>query len=272
MQLFERKAFGGMLPAMNHGEAQKRLLAAQKLLLEPTTTREKFSSVGILVKGINRNLDDALARCEHALSTIDKVQEGAIIELSAEHLPETTEEEKRRKRLLLLFIRSWKDLKGEVARVQQELQNQGDSQTPTQQASTWGRIFRGAKGPLGLVTVIAIGLAVMQQTSVQLTIQNKGCATMYPSGSIPFSIPGLSLPKDPIKSGGSAIATLPGLPVNVDGTSRGALSMKVLTFSLTFHLPSDITDVTMDGASLLGKKTEIHLSEKDEHTLTLICS
>ena len=257
---------------MNHREAHKRLLAAQKLLLGPSTTREKFNSICALIQGINPAVDNVLAECQRQLSTLDKLQDGDVIGLSAEHLPENTEEEKKRKKWLLLFIHSWKQLKSEVARVEQEMHDASNAQTTGGKTSHWGKIFGAAKGPLGIITVLAVGVAVMHQTSVEIAIQNKGCATMYPSGSIPFSLPGLSLPKEPIPSGGSAVATLPGLTVNVDGTASGAVSLKVLTYSLTFQLPSNIEDVTMDGASLLGKVTEVHLSEKDKHTLTLICS
>ncbi|OGG72907.1 hypothetical protein A3A38_03275 [Candidatus Kaiserbacteria bacterium RIFCSPLOWO2_01_FULL_53_17] len=256
---------------MNHHEAHKRLLAAHTLLMEPTTTREKFNSIRTLIEGVNPSLDAALARVEQELSTWDQIQDGDVIHLTAKHLPENTEEEKKRKKWLLLFINSWRQLKSEVARVEQELQSADNAQTTGEKASHWGKIFSAAKGPLGIITVLAIGVAVMQQTSVEITIQNKGCATMYPSGSIPFSLPGLSLPKDPIPSGGSAVAELPGLTVNVDGTSSSALVLSVLTFSMTFQL-SDVDDVTLDGVSLLGKKTEVRLSESDEHTLILTCS
>jgi len=254
---------------MNHHEAHKRLLAAQKLLLELSTTREKFNSICVLIQGINPAVDNALAECQRQLSTLDKLQDGDVIGLSAEHLPENTEEEKRRKKWLLLFIHSWKQLKSEVARVSQEIH--ADPQTSGNTSSGWWRVLKGAKGPLGLVTVLAVGVVLMQQTSVQVTIQNKGCATLYPSSSIP-SIPGFSMPKDPIASGGSAVMTIPPFVISVDGTQSGALALTALNYSFTFQLPSDIEDVRLNDTSLLGKKSEVHLSEQEKHTLTLSCS
>ena len=261
-----------MLPAMNHREAHKRLLAVQTLLMEPTTTREKFSSIRTLIEGVNPRVDKVLADCEHQLSTWDKIEQGDVIHLTAENLPENTEEEKKRKKWLLLFIHSWKQLKGEVARVQQEMQDASSAQTTGGKASHWGKIFSAAKGPLGIITVIAIGVAVMQQTSVQITIQNKGCATMYPSGSIPISIPGLSLPSEPIASGGSAVMTIPPFALHVDGTKSGAVTLTALNYTFTFQLPGNVSDVTLNGQSLLGTKTEVHLSEEETHTLVLKCS
>lgn len=237
--------------------------------MEPTTTREKFSHVCTLLKGTHPKIDELIVQCERTLSTIGQIEEGDVIGLSADNLPENTEEEKKRKKALLLFIGSWRNLKSEVARVQAEF-NQ-NPQSGAGQASMWGRIFRGAKGPLGVITVIAIGVVAMQQTSVDVTIHNKGCGTMQVSGGIPILIPGLKLPKDPIPSGGSAVLTIPPLAMQVDGTQKGSLSLSALTFSFGFELGSNIKDVTLDGTSLLGKKSEVHLSEKDEHVLVLRC-
>lgn len=253
-------------------DAQKRLSAAYALLAEPTTTREKFNSVRAMIHGLNPGLDNAMWRVENHLSTWDKVQQGEVIHLTAENLPENTEEEKKRKKWALFLIVTWKDLQSEVQRVQAEMASMQTAPTAGGKVSGVGRILRKAKGPLGLVTLVAIGIAVMHQTAVNITIENKGCATMYPSGSIPISIPGLSLPSEPIKSGDTAVVTIPGFTVNVDGTTKGTLSLKVLTYALSFQLPDDIRDVKLDGASLLGEQTTVKLSEKDEHTLTLMCS
>lgn len=239
--------------------------------MEPTTTREKFSHVCTLLKGTHPKIDELVVHCEKALSTIGKIEQGDVIGLSADHLPENTEEEKKRKKALLLFINSWRNLKSEVARVQAELQNPNNSHTGAEQASMWGRIFKSAKGPLGVITVIAVGVVALQQTSVQLIIQNNGCGTLQPSG-VPISIPGFKLPQEAILSGGSAVATIPPLAMSVDGTKAGLLSLTALKYSLGFELPSSIKDVTLDGVSLLGKKTEVHLSDKDEHVLVLRCS
>lgn len=257
---------------MDSREARRRLQAAQVLLIEPSTTREKFTSIRTLIEGINPSLDSVLARCDAELSTVSKIYEGEVIHLAAENLPENTEEEKKRKRYLLLFIKGWKDLKGEVARVEQQLGAEGGAQTGTDKASAWGKILHLATGPFGIITALAVvGVIAMKATSVDILIQNQGCGTMYPSNSIPISLPGLKILSDPIPSGGSAVATLPGLTVHVDGTARSSLALKVLTYSLTFQLPSNVDDVTMNGTSLMGKKTEIKLSDRDRHTLTLVC-
>ncbi len=252
--------------------AHKRILAAKSLLLEPSISREQFTAVRSLIEGINPRLDDALMEIDRQIATVEKAIQGRVIELSAEHLPENTEEEKKRKRALLLFINTWNKFKSEVARVEQELQNAEHTQTPGSQVSVWGRIFNVIKNPFSLVTIVAIGAAVaLHTTSVQIEIKNDGCGTMQPSSSIPFPLPGFRLPQDPIASGDTALAILPPLTVDVDGTARSAVILKTLNFSLTFGLPSNIKDVTLNSESLLGKKSQVRLSESKEHVLVLVC-
>ena len=254
-------------------QTRKRLIAAHTLLLEPSTTHEKFISVRTLLEGINPKIDEALAGCDKLFSTFGKIESGDIVGLSADHLPENTEEQKRRKKYLLLFLANWNHLKKEVERVQAELAAAKETSAPQEKASHWSRIFRLAKGPFGLVTAIAVvAVVAAQATAVTIVVENKGCSTLYPSSSFPVSLPGLKLPKEPIKSGDSAEVVIPGFIVNVDGSARGTLNLKVLTFSLAFQLPGNIRDVTLNGTSLLGKQTQVHLSERDQHVLVLSCS
>ncbi len=252
-------------------ETHRKLVAAQALLLEPLTSREKFTQIRTLLTGVNSNIDQHLSRLDQHFSTWDKVIEGDVVHLSAERLPENTEEEKSRKKWLLFFISSWKQLGAEVERVRVEMAKAEAGDT-TSKTSNWGRIFRYAKGPFGLVTVLAIGVVLMQQTAVNITIKNNGCPTLYPAGSIPISIPGLKLPSEPLVSGGSAVVTLPALTLSVDGTVRSVLALKVLTYTISFQLPSNVKNVTLNGESLLGKQTTVKLSEQDEHALVLTCS
>lgn len=135
-------------------DSRERILAAQKILLEETTTKEKFEAIRALIKGINPHIDKLLAESSKAISNLEKVQKGDVIQLSAEALPEETEEEKKRKRAVLLFIKSWKDLQSEIERVRSEFSK--ERQTLTEQASNFGRIISLAKGPFGIVTIAAV--------------------------------------------------------------------------------------------------------------------
>lgn len=256
---------------MNSRDAYKRILAAQKLLSGSTTTTEKLASVRRLIQGIRPELDEALAACERELATVSKILEGDVVTLAVENLPEGTEEEKKCKKALMFFIDNWNKLKGEIARVQSELAASQGSDDKNQNQSPWGNIVKHAVGPLGLVTVIAVGAVLLQTTAVEVVIQNDGCGTFAASKSMPIPIPGFSLPSGEIPSGSSAIATLPPFTISVDGTQSGMLAMKALTFTMSFGLPDDITAVTIDGTSLLNKKTEVHLSDSKTHTLVLQC-
>lgn len=252
--------------------SHKRLLAAKALLAESTTTREKFTHIRHLIEGVHPKLDDLLKEVDQHIGTVEKVIGGDVIHLTAEHLPEETEEQKKRKRALLLFINTWKKLQGEVARVAAELEAGKDAQTPGEHVSVWAKVFNVIKNPFSIVTIVAVGAVVgLQAASVKIDIQNQGCGTFEVAGSMPFSIPGLSLPTEPIPNNGSATAELPGLTVEVDGTSKSALTMRFLTFTMSFGLPSSIRDVTLNGTSLLGKKSSVALSEHEEHILILSC-
>lgn len=129
-------------------------MAAHRLLTEETTSREKFEAVRALIKGINPQIDKLLAESSKAISNLEKFQKGDFVQLSAESLPEETEEEKKRKRAVLLFIKSWKDLQSEVERVRSEFGK--ERETPSEQASSIGRIVSLAKGPFGIITLAAV--------------------------------------------------------------------------------------------------------------------
>lgn len=257
---------------MNTREAYKRILSAQKILSDNASPGEKLSAVRKLVKGIRPELDTALMACEREIGAVDNLLTGDVLSLGVQHMPEGTEEEKKRKKVVGYFIDNWNKLKGEVTRVQNELAAANDQSDKSHKQNHWGNILGHVAGPLGLITVIAVGVGLMAATSVTIEIQNKGCGTFEASGT-PIAIPGFSLPKGSIPSGASATATLPPLTISVDGTtSKDTLVMKALTFSISFGLPDDITAVTIDGTSLLKKKTEIHLSDSKTHTLVLSCN
>ncbi len=140
-------------------DIKRRIEAAYTLLQQETTTREKFESVRTLIKGINPQLDKQLTNVSRALSDMENLQKGQVIELSAEHLPEPTEEDKRRKRALLLFIRTWKQLASEVERVRAEVEKMGEQESVKEKATSVSKLVGLAKGPFGIITVIALLIA-----------------------------------------------------------------------------------------------------------------
>jgi hypothetical protein len=257
---------------MDYAESHKRLLAAQDMLVGSLTTREKFSAIRQILKGVHPKLDAALEKCDQDLATLDKIYAGQVIDLAVENLPENTDEQKSRKKALLLLVQSWNKLRSEVARVEAELTAAHLEGKPVDTVSVWHKIFSHTKGPLGIITAIAVGVVlVMQQTGVTLRIENEGCEDFVASGSMPVQLPGLRLPNGPIPSGSYADAVIPPLPIEVDGTQAGMLTLKALSVTVTFQLPSNILFVTLNGTSLLGERQEIRLSDFKHHTLVLKC-
>lgn len=145
-----------MAYSVNPKEITKKLEAAFKLLEAGTTTRDKFESARKLITGLNPRIDSLLTTLSAQLSQIEKLQKGEVIELTAEHLPETTAEEEKRKHRILIFIKTWKDLKGEVTRVQKELDVQKQTEKIQSNPENWLKIISHAKGPFGAITITAV--------------------------------------------------------------------------------------------------------------------
>lgn len=138
---------------MDLTDTKNRLQEASKLLVEETTSAEKLESLGIILKGLNPKLDSTLRICAENFSKIEKLQSGNVISLTADSWPAETEEEKKRKKAILLFIKTWKELKSEVERVESELDSAKDQNQSIESA---GKIAGLAKGPFGLITLAAV--------------------------------------------------------------------------------------------------------------------
>lgn len=253
---------------MTPSETKKRVVAVQKLFSESSSTIEKLKSVRTLLQGMNPRIDEILGRYETHLDMLENVEEETYIQLSAETLPENTEEEKKRKAALLLFLKSWHDLKEEVARVSAEMETA--QTTGASSASLLGKIFKSAKGPLAIITVVAIGIATLQVTAVDIEIKNTGCGTLMAESTIP-PVPGFALPQKNIPSGESATATLPPFSFDVDGTNKSALTLSAITFNFSFNLGNRVQDVLFNGVSIIGTKTTINLRDAKKHTIEVVC-
>lgn len=262
---------------MKTKELEKRLRAADKLLRGETTTRAKFESIRTQLKGINSRLDQALAKTSKALKKLEQVQKGKVIDLTLEHLPEKTKQQKKRKKALLLFFRYWKQLRSEVKRVKKELKSQQSSPHPpvVKKASTFTKIMASAKGPLGLITALAVGLAAaglyLSANSVRVTITNQNCQTINPRFDLPVKIPGLELPDQPITAGGQATMKLPPLKFTVDGTGGRQVLLKAYGLKFNFALENASIDVLLNDTSLLGTRTTVKLGSQPEHQLVIQC-
>lgn len=140
---------------MNKIDIKKRILAAENLLAEETTTIEKVKSIYSLLHGINPRLDTILGKSLRAVNDVEKLQKGEVIELTLTNLPEKTEEQKKRKKAIVFLINTFKDLRTEVERVRSELDN-FQKENPNGKAESAFKVIYSAKGILGITTIVAV--------------------------------------------------------------------------------------------------------------------
>lgn len=248
----------------------EKFTAALELFTSETTTLDKVQKISTLLKGYNGKLDKQLKTITELSDKIQKIQSGEVITLSAEALPEKTEEEKKRKKLLLLFIKNWKSLQSEVERIKEIHASGNENLTKT------GKTLSNLKGPLGLVTVAAVGIvaigAFLNSRSVNILVKNNGCRPFEPVTQNAVNLPGLKLPNKTIASGGQGTVVIPGIDLTVDETSPGIISLSALNYSKSFNKPYEIKDIIYDGKSLSGKKTVVKLSNAKTHEVIIRCS
>ncbi|MBI3559499.1 hypothetical protein HY087_00005, partial [Candidatus Gottesmanbacteria bacterium] len=230
---------------------KKRVLAAADLLSSPTLSKQKVDDLATLLSGINPKLDYALGEIKRTWGHLDKLQAGEVVELTLEALPTYTEKDKKRKKYLLLLLSLWKDLKAEVKRVEAQAVSAAATSSAAGKAGSLWNVIAGAKGPLGLVTILAVGWVALQATAVTITIKNNGCDPINPVVNLPFPIAGISLPKETIPDGGSGIASLPPLQVTVDGSASRTVRLTALSISMNFDLGSPGISLSFNGAPLL---------------------
>lgn len=255
---------------MNSQTIEKRMRAAADLLQAKEVNRATFESLRSLLSGINPRTDKLLESLSREWKRIEHLQKGDVVELTLDGLPEATPQQKKRKKALLLFLKLWNDLKGEVKRIEKELaQAKG---TPHQgNARGVGRIVSGAKGPLGIITLVAAGVVLLKATEVSIIIKNSGCRPMTPVASVAVNIPGLMLPSETIPDGGEAVAKLPPLTVSVDATSPTQVLLTMYGIKYNFSLETSDIRLIFDGKTLNGTKTSLNLGSQKQHTLVAQC-
>lgn len=245
----------------------ERLRAAYQLLIEQTTSRQKITTVLTLVRGTDPRIDVLVTKVEEAVLLLDKIQEGDVIMLAADALPETNEREERRKKVLMFFTKSWRELGSEISRIQSELHHRIEIVRPP----LWRRFLSFIKWPLLIIALVAIAVMTLEEKSVEITIQNKGCSPLSLPTTMPAWVPGFSLPEEPIVSGVPMVIRIPGLKVHVNGMPEDSIVVQIILQSITFQLPPSISSITFDGMSLIGKQRTIALFERPQHNLIITC-
>lgn len=254
---------------MNYQEMKKRLQAAEDILNDTKTSFEKFKALKTLVKGMSSKIDLHLEEAEKYLVKFESLQKGAVIDLLIYHHPENSEAEKKRKKLLLLFLAQWKGINSEVKRISSELGSVKSHEATTKSKITFvGKIAAFAKGPLGLITVIAVGIVILQSIVVKVIVRNRGCDSISLFTS-PIPIPGMVLPKEDIPNGGSAVVKLPPISMTIDNTVSEQLAVTIFGVKKSFSYGRG--KLVFDGDSLTGKVTTINLGIRRDHELIISC-
>jgi hypothetical protein len=241
---------------------KEKLKTAWSLLAEDVSTIEKIEKIGSLAIGINSQVDTKLTKLLSLVSQIKKVSGGEVVELSLEKLPVKTNKDKKRKKLALLLLTSLKDLKSEVARIEGI-----KAATGTAQAVKAGKVITTLKGPLGAITIAAVGIvavtAVINTQAVNITIKNSGCYPINALAGQSINLPGLKL--------SDTSATLLPISIRVDMTDKSNVSLSTLNFSKKFPLPNNLQEVIFDGKSLIGQNSTVNLASSKNHTLEINC-
>jgi len=130
----------------------------------------------------------------------------------------------------------------------------------------------------GVALTTGLGAAAALYLNVKMTtisIKNNGCDTIMPVTYIPIKIPGLSLFNEPIVDGGTGTIKLLPIPVTVDASQRGSISVGVS--AVTMPIPSGenvaaaASSITFDGVELLGEKTTLNLANRPSHEIVITC-
>lgn len=194
-------------------QLRQKIEAFGKVLNGESTTFDKLESALALLKGASPNIDKQLDRVLLHLANLRNLQEGDIVELTLANLPERDEKEKKRKKAILFLLRSIRELRSEIERVQKELsRGERGEQTSTQ---TLGNTFAFAKGPFGIITLVAFGVVVAA------LFLNRG----QPQKSTTISVSPMSSPAVATPSPVSATSSPRVSPSPVDGGK-----VKVITF------------------------------------------
>lgn len=250
---------------------KEKVKKALELLCEDTTTIGKIEKVLAMVPGINPKIDKLVSDSHDLIEKINKISEGAVLELSADKLPEKTKKQKKRKKLILLLLTNWKSLGGEIGRINSLVSATG---TTASTGVKTAKILATMKGPLGVVTigaaVIVAGSMLMNKMAVEVKVTTNGCRPIGPISEKGVNLPGLKLPKTAIMSGQEALIVIPPLKMTVN-LNRINSSVSAVGFKKDFSLPSDFSEINYDGQNLMGKTTEIDLSKSKTHQVKIDC-
>lgn len=251
---------------------KKKIKVALELLGEETTTIGKIEKVLAMLPGINPKVDKIIADSHEIIEKINKISEGAVLELSAEKLPDKTKIQKQRKKLILLLLTNWKSLGGEIGRINSLVSTAGTTATTSVKTA---KILATMKGPLGVVTIgaaaIVLGSKLLNNMAVEVKVTTNGCRPIGPISEKGINLPGLKMPKEAIVSGRESKIVIPPVKMTVN-LNRTNSSVTAVGFKKDFSLPPDFSEIIYDGQNLMGKETGIDLAKSKSHSVNIKCN
>jgi hypothetical protein len=251
----------------------KRLVGLEELLADKTSSQQKLKALSKLIKGFNPQLDEKLKKLIELENKIQDLKKGKLEAIVISQLPVKTEKERKYKKLLLLFFTRKKSLHSEIIRVRKDLTKEYpdlQSQAGTKLVKA-ARIGRLAKGPLGLITVVATGLVLLQTSAATVTLVNQGCDTIEPTAYSRIKLPGVYLPQSPIVDGGQGEAKIPALKFKLSVDQNQVVRVEAYGVKLDFALQDKGIDLIFNDQSLLQDATELKLKPGSENTLVIRC-
>ena len=261
---------------MKTSETREKIEAAIKLLSEDSSTLAKVEKVLTLLRGVDSQLDKRLDAAGRALATLKNVQEGDVLALTLGNLPEGTEKEKKRKKALLFFIKTWKNLRDEVERVRAEIDSTS-GQGANQQAASFAKVAAFAKGPFGIVTLVAVVIAAALIFSGRDKTQTQSISTVTsPTPNIVTSPSPVSSPQSspsPTKRTKIQVITYNGkkIPLDMLAVRTGPDCTNSPQEARHYHaangqyvLATDGTRINDPGACAFGKVDEVEILEVSE--------
>lgn len=255
---------------------KENLKVSLELICEETTSLSKVKKLAILLKNTNPKIEKQLETITEVIEKIQAVQDGDVIGLSAERLPETTDKQRKRKALILLLLKNWDSLGSEVTRLN-DLYNVASTTgaLSTQTAVKGSKIAATMKGPAGIITIIAAGIvavgALLNNNAVEINVKNEGCPPIPAVSKKTIDIPGLKMPSDSIVNGDTDTIKVPGVNLEANINKSGYTSLSILGINKSFQLPYAYDDIIYNGQSLMDKNTTLELSKSESHELIIRC-
>lgn len=129
-----------------------------------------------------------------------------------------------------------------------------------------------AAGLVIVIIIVAVGVAYLNLTAVDLAIANQGCGPISLGTSLGFpDWLGVSMPES-IPDHGTATARLPRLTFTVDATQSGTIGLSLPGYTTSIPIGSNLTGIAFNEQSILGSTLSVNLGDQPTNQLTLTCS